>query len=134
FIIPSAGSDSLLNWLLDLTGAKAIFIDLPWLEFFGEGISSAELNRSALSLKFIHRHRKGWHAGSPLYSIFFVLGSHLMFVFIKFHINAKDLCEIGFRKDLVPLRIYDLPFGDQVHVLRGTVNDLIGSRLAIQPK
>ena len=55
-----------------------------------------------------------------------------MFGFIELHVDAKDLREIRLRENLIPCGIHDFPLGDQIHVLRGTINNLIRSRFAIQ--
>src|SRR5215213_5153415 len=55
-----------------------------------------------------------------------------MFGFIEFHVNAKDLGQARFGEDLIPSGIHDLPLGNEVHVFRGSLNDLIGSRLSVQ--
>ena len=55
-----------------------------------------------------------------------------MFCRIKLHVDAEDLREIRLRKDLVPFCIHDLPFSDQVHLLRRAVNDLVGGGFTVQ--
>src|SRR6185503_10839378 len=107
FIAPAAGLDSFLNGLLHLICAEAIFIDLPWFEFFGEGVGCAKLDRSLLSLKLAGRHRKRWNSRSPFQRIFLILGADVFLRLVELHVDAKDLLEACLREDLVPFGIHN---------------------------
>src|SRR5688572_23037323 len=94
FIAPAAGFNHFLDWLLYLICVKAIFIDLPGLEFFGERVGCAKLDRSLLSLKLAGRHRKRWNPGSPFQRIFLILGTDVFLRIVELHVDTKYLREI----------------------------------------
>jgi hypothetical protein len=73
-------------------------------------------------------------SGTPFDRILLVESLDFPFLGNQRQVDLEYLGQPGFGEDLVPLRIHDLPLGDQVGVLRLAIHDLKRCGRAVQRK
>src|SRR6266849_1426360 len=132
FVSPSTTRHCLLNRLLHFLGAEAVVVHLPRRERLGERVRPAELELLLLAPERSDRNRQRRHAYAPFDPVLAVHGPDLVLRRIELEVDAEDLGEPGLGENLVPLRVHDLPLGDEIHALGLAIDQAIRSARTVE--